>query len=89
MQQGLSFLLIKSPFPTSRSEGSATWAGLANLYWTADRSLGVANMVAASELPYGQSRVINAWLGAEGIVYAHKAAQESDALANGLKKVAL
>ena len=33
---GLTFLITKDALPTGRSPGSVWWAGLANLYWTAD-----------------------------------------------------
>ncbi|KAM3085963.1 hypothetical protein ACMFMG_003013 [Clarireedia jacksonii] len=64
---GLSFMLAGGP--TGRSEGTAHWAGLANLFWWCDREKGVAGMVASQILPFADGEVMGLWGGVEMGVY--------------------
>ncbi|BCR85200.1 uncharacterized protein ACHE_20658A [Aspergillus chevalieri] len=51
---GLTFALSHQENPeTGRAAGSASWEGLANLFWFADRTNGVAIIVGTQILPYG------------------------------------
>lgn len=66
---GLSFFLTMAPGMTGRGANTAWWAGLANLYWWADREKGVAGMIASQVLPFGDGKVVGAWVQAEKAVY--------------------
>lgn len=50
---GLSWLLNQAPLPTGRAAGSASWAGLANLWFWVDRAQGLGGMFATQLLPFG------------------------------------
>ena len=51
---GLSFALSHQDDPiTGRATGSASWEGLANLFWFADQKKGLAMIVGTQILPYG------------------------------------
>lgn len=50
---GLTFALNHEAKESGRKPGSASWEGLANLYWWADRESGVGGMIASQILPYG------------------------------------
>ena len=51
---GLSFALRHQDDPiTGRETGSASWEGLANLFWFADQKKGLAMIVGTQILPYG------------------------------------
>lgn len=54
---------------TGRSEGTAHWAGLANLWWWCDREQGVAGMIASQVLPFGDGEVVGLWSAVEEGVY--------------------
>lgn len=54
---------------TGRSEGTGWWAGLANLYWWADREKGVGGIMASQVLPFADLRTIGTWIGLEKTVY--------------------
>ncbi|RMZ79491.1 hypothetical protein DV738_g3328, partial [Chaetothyriales sp. CBS 135597] len=60
---GLSFML--SDGPTGRSDDTAHWAGLANLFWWIDRTHGVAGMIATQILPFGDPQVLGQWVALE------------------------
>lgn len=55
---------------TGRPEGTASWAGLANLFWWVDRENGVGGFVASQVLPFGEAKVMEAWFGLEMAIYA-------------------
>lgn len=48
---GLSFMLTIEPGATGRGANTAWWAGIANLFWWADREKGVAGMIASQVMP--------------------------------------
>lgn len=50
---GLSWSISHQPTETGRSAGTASWEGLANLYWFADRENGLGGIIATQILPYG------------------------------------
>lgn len=64
---GLSFMLTGGP--TGRSEGTAFWAGLANLWWWADKEKGVGGFIATQILPFADAKVLGLWFGVETAVY--------------------
>ena len=57
------------PGVTGRGKNTAFWAGIANLFWWADREKGVAGMIASQVMPFGDPNVMGAWFGAETAVY--------------------
>ncbi|OAA70443.1 Beta-lactamase-type transpeptidase fold domain containing protein [Cordyceps fumosorosea ARSEF 2679] len=65
---GLSFML--SGGATGRSEGTAWWASMANVFWWADCENGVGGMVCAQVLPFIDAKVVGAWTALETAVYA-------------------
>lgn len=50
---GLTFSLSHEPTYTGRAVGTASWEGLANLFWFADRENGLGGIIATQILPYG------------------------------------
>lgn len=50
---GLTFSLSHLKSPTGRAPGTASWEGLPNLFWFADRSTNVGGVIASQILPYG------------------------------------
>ncbi|KAF2275954.1 beta-lactamase/transpeptidase-like protein [Westerdykella ornata] len=66
---GLSFFLTIAPGATGRAANTAWWAGLANLFWWVDREKGVAGMIASQVLPFGDPKVVGAWVAVEKAVY--------------------
>lgn len=50
---GLTFALNHEPKESGRKPGSASWEGIANLFWWADRESGVGGMIGSQILPYG------------------------------------
>ncbi|RMD42628.1 hypothetical protein DV735_g2468, partial [Chaetothyriales sp. CBS 134920] len=65
---GLTFML--SDGPTGRSDETAHWAGLANLFWWIDRTRGVAGMIATQILPFGDPQVLGQWVALESGIYS-------------------
>jgi hypothetical protein len=45
------------------------WAGLANLWWWADRDNGVAGIVCTQILPFADAKVLGLWADVEKEVY--------------------
>lgn len=43
------------------SKGTGWWAGLANLFWWADRTRGIGGMIATQILPFGDGKVLGLW----------------------------
>ena len=59
---GLTFMLSHLKGGSGdRGQGTAWWAGLANLFWWCDREKGVAGMVASQILPFGGKCVHGCW----------------------------
>lgn len=50
---GLTFSLSHQESGTGRPAGSASWEGLPNLFWFADRKNGIGAIIATQILPYG------------------------------------
>lgn len=65
---GLTFMLAGGE-GTGRSKGTGHWAGLANLWWWADREKGVGGIVATQILPFADAKVLGLWVGVESEVY--------------------
>ncbi|KAH7108798.1 beta-lactamase family protein [Dactylonectria estremocensis] len=55
---GLSFSISHFPEKSGRAAGSASWEGLANLFWFADRTNNVGAVIATQILPYGDRHVV-------------------------------
>lgn len=66
---GLSFMMTVAPGPTGRGANTAWWAGIANLFWWADREKGVAGMIASQVMPFGDMNVMGQWGACEAAVY--------------------
>jgi len=64
---GLTFMLTSGP--TGRSEGTATWAGLPNLWWWCDRKKGVAGIICSQVLPFADPKVLGLWFNIETAIY--------------------
>jgi CubicO group peptidase (beta-lactamase class C family) len=65
---GLTFMLTSGP--TGRSPGTATWAGLPNLWWWCDREKGVAGIICSQVLPFADAKVLGLWFDVETGIYA-------------------
>jgi CubicO group peptidase (beta-lactamase class C family) len=65
---GLSFMITGGV--TGRTDGTAGWAGLGNVFWWADREKGVGGMVATQILPLGDMDATMLWAQLEATVYA-------------------
>lgn len=50
---GLTFAINHETKDSGRKPGSASWEGIANLFWWADRESGVGGMIGSQILPYG------------------------------------
>ncbi|KAJ9269953.1 hypothetical protein DTO212C5_3923 [Paecilomyces variotii] len=66
---GLSFSLSHTKSPTGSAVGSASWSGIANLFWFADRQNGIGGMVASQILPFGDVEVMGCSERVEKIIY--------------------
>lgn len=64
---GLSFMLTGGA--TGRSAHTGWWAGLANLFWWADRDNSVAGLVCTQILPFGDPQALGLWFKIEAGVY--------------------
>ncbi|ETS77692.1 hypothetical protein PFICI_09754 [Pestalotiopsis fici W106-1] len=67
---GLSFSISHFPHSTGRAAGSASWEGLANLFWFADPVNNVGGIIASQILPYGDASVIECSDRVEKMVYS-------------------
>ncbi|OJJ05771.1 hypothetical protein ASPVEDRAFT_199204 [Aspergillus versicolor CBS 583.65] len=65
---GLTFMLSNGG-GTGRSASTGHWAGLANLWWWADREKGVAGMVCTQILPFVDMPVLGLWATVEAEIY--------------------
>lgn len=50
---GLTFALNHQLKDSGRKSGSASWSGLPNLFWFADRETGVGAIIGSQILPHG------------------------------------
>lgn len=66
---GFGGFLTIEPGPSGRGRNTIWWSGLSNCFWWADRERGVAGMLAAQVLPFGDPKVVPAWFMAEKGVY--------------------
>ncbi|KAH8130094.1 beta-lactamase family protein [Trichoderma asperelloides] len=67
---GLSFSISHFAEPTGRAEGSASWEGLANLYWFADRKNNIGGIIASQILPFGDRLVLECSQRVEKEIYS-------------------
>lgn len=67
---GLTFMQSKGG-ATGRSQDTVHWAGLANLWWWADREKGVGGMVCSQVLPFLDMNVLGLWGTVEAEIYKH------------------
>jgi CubicO group peptidase (beta-lactamase class C family) len=67
---GLIGLVNRDPVPGGRSQGSVTWAGIANCYWWADPVSRAAGVVMAQFLPFADRGVLGVFDEIEHAVYA-------------------
>ncbi|KAI9368720.1 beta-lactamase/transpeptidase-like protein [Aspergillus egyptiacus] len=65
---GITFMLSNGG-ATGRSTQTGHWAGLANLWWWADRERGVAGIVCTQILPFADAKVLALWGEVEAEVY--------------------
>ncbi len=66
---GLSFLINATDLPTGRRAGSLAWAGLANCYYWADRTSGLAGLLLTQILPFADPAVLRLFTAFEAAVY--------------------
>jgi CubicO group peptidase (beta-lactamase class C family) len=66
----LGFLRNEADIPGGRRAGSLAWGGLANCYYWADPSSGVAGVLFAQFLPFGDPAMLSAFEAFEQAVYA-------------------
>lgn len=64
---GLTFML--SGGSTGRSVRTAQWSGLPNLFWWCDRENGVAGIICAQILPFGDAQVFQLYQDVEAGIY--------------------
>lgn len=69
MGWGLSHLLAFDPTPTGRPANTAEWAGVANCFYTIDRTTGIATMIAAQLYPFLDPKVQDLWASVETELY--------------------
>ena len=58
-----------SPGMTGRSETTAHWTGLSNVFWWLDREQGVGGVVGSQILPFADPKAVMLWVDVEGTVY--------------------
>ncbi|KAF5647839.1 uncharacterized protein FTJAE_1522 [Fusarium tjaetaba] len=78
---GLSFSINHFPESTGRAAGSASWEGLANLFWFADRKNNIGGIIASQILPYGVVHTRSGKKSRSGVAYLES---ERDAQFNAL-----
>ncbi|KAF9735455.1 beta-lactamase [Paraphaeosphaeria minitans] len=66
---GLSMFLTLAPGDTGRGANTGWWCGLSNIFWWVDREKGVAGILSGQILPFGDPKVIQAWVGVEKAIY--------------------
>ncbi|KAF2658489.1 beta-lactamase/transpeptidase-like protein [Lophiostoma macrostomum CBS 122681] len=65
----LAGMLTIEPAASGRGRNTAWWAGLANCFWWVDRERGVAGVIGAQVLPFGDPKVFGTWMQVEKAVY--------------------
>ena len=65
---GLGFMI--SPAVTGRSDSTAHWSGLSNIFWWCDREKGVAGVAGSQVLPFVDPKVAALWVRVEESCYA-------------------
>ena len=65
---GLTFMLTNGG-SSGRSKSTVQWAGLANLWWWADREHGIAGIVCTQILPFADGKVLGLWANVETEIY--------------------
>ncbi|KAL6357264.1 hypothetical protein LRP88_07422 [Fusarium phalaenopsidis] len=73
---GMSFSISHFPSETGRAPGTASWEGLANLFWFADRKNNIGGIIASQIIPYGDRLVLECSDRVETEIY--KALQQVD-----------
>ncbi|EEU43817.1 uncharacterized protein NECHADRAFT_89588 [Fusarium vanettenii 77-13-4] len=73
---GMSFSISHFPSETGRAAGTASWEGLANLFWFADRKNNIGGIIASQIIPYGDHLVLECSDRVETEIY--KALQQAD-----------
>lgn len=66
---GISFFLNLVPTDTGKAKYSAFWCGISNTYYWIDRETGIAGLVFAQILPFGDKKVSKLWIDVETEVY--------------------
>ncbi len=67
---GLTFSLSHQRSPSGRAAGSASWEGLPNLFWFADRVNGIGGIIASQILPYGGKSIHAGWTSIDHLLIA-------------------
>lgn len=65
---GLGFMI--SPGISGRSDDTAHWSGLSNIFWWCDRQKGVAGIVGSQILPFVDPKAAELWVRVEQSFYA-------------------
>ncbi|RSL52627.1 hypothetical protein CEP53_008022 [Fusarium sp. AF-6] len=73
---GISFSISHFASETGRAAGTASWEGLANLFWFADRKNNIGGIIASQIIPYGDRLVLECSDRVETEIY--KALQQVD-----------
>ncbi|RSL91629.1 hypothetical protein CEP52_014207 [Fusarium oligoseptatum] len=73
---GMSFSISHFASETGRAAGTASWEGLANLFWFADRKNNIGGIIASQIIPYGDRLVLECSDRVETEIY--KALQQVD-----------
>ena len=68
-QQGWGLTFMLSDGPTGRSNKTAHWAGLPNLFWWCDRERGLAGIICSQVLPFADAQVLGLWVNLESEAY--------------------
>lgn len=79
LPQGWGLGSMISPGATGRSDTTAHWSGLSNVFWWLDQGKGVAGVVASQVLPFVDPQAAMLWVGVERLVYRGIAHKEGEA----------
>ena len=71
MQWSLGFMVSPQALPSGRSEGSLSWAGLANTYYWIDPKAQIAAILATQLFPFADGKVLSLLQDFERLVYAN------------------
>ncbi|KAF4955772.1 hypothetical protein FGADI_4344 [Fusarium gaditjirri] len=69
INHGLSFMINMEPMNTGRPAGTGQYGGAANTFWWADLNTGLACVVMAQVMPYGDSNVMEVYGCLEECIY--------------------